>query len=151
MRMTEHFTLEELADSPTAARLGILNHPPAALYPNLLRLSEGLERVRAMVGEPIIILSGYRCPALNKAIGGAKASAHLNGLAADIRVGGIPATRLAQTLSCNPAGIAFDQLILEHPDSPAGGWVHIAFDLAPRHAVLTATGRPATYRKGLPK
>lgn len=151
MRMTQHFTLEDLADSPEAARLGILNHPPAALYPNLLRLSEGLERVRAMVGEPIIILSGYRCPALNKAIGGSKHSAHMDGLAADIRASGVQAKTLAKTLTCNPAGIGFDQLILEHPDSPAGGWVHIAFDLAPRHEVLTATGRPVIYRKGLPK
>ena len=39
--------------------------------------------------DPIIINSGYRSEAVNKAIGGAKGSNHLTGCAADIRVAGM--------------------------------------------------------------
>ena len=49
-------------------------------------LLEMLERLRLAVGAPLRICSGYRCPTHNKAIGGAKTSAHMMGLAADIAV-----------------------------------------------------------------
>jgi|SanBayMetagenome_1026888.scaffolds.fasta_scaffold164347_1 uncharacterized protein YcbK (DUF882 family) len=49
-----------------------------------LELLELLEKVREAYGHPIVVTSGYRCPAHNVKIGGAKSSSHLAGLAADI-------------------------------------------------------------------
>ena len=69
MQLTAHFSLEELIASETATRSGIDNTPPSELMPNLRALADGLEKVRAALGgRPIHINSGYRCPALNKAV-----------------------------------------------------------------------------------
>lgn len=46
-----------------------------------------LQRLRDLAGVPIVITSGYRCPDHNKAVGGARGSYHLRGMAADIRIG----------------------------------------------------------------
>ena len=48
------------------------------------RLLELLELARAITGKPIVIHSGFRCPAHNAAVGGKPNSAHLTGEAADI-------------------------------------------------------------------
>ncbi|HXA97573.1 MAG TPA: D-Ala-D-Ala carboxypeptidase family metallohydrolase [Candidatus Dormibacteraeota bacterium] len=85
MQLTEHFSLEELIASEVAARSGIDNTPSATIVSNLRVLAQGLERVRAAFGgKPIHVNSGYRCAALNAAIGGAGNSLHMQGLAADI-------------------------------------------------------------------
>ena len=135
MNLTEHFTLEELTASQVAARRRIDNAPSATIVENLRRVGGVLELVRGAVAKPITISSGYRCPALNAAVGGARESAHLQGLAADITVSGMEPKALAKTIIA--AGIQFDQLIFE------GTWVHIG--LAPgklRNQVLTATFAP---------
>lgn len=85
MKLTEHFTMEELINSPTAIRLGIDNTPSKAITSNLMELSELLEKIRTIYCKPIIVTSGYRCEKLNKAVGGAKGSQHRLGQAADIR------------------------------------------------------------------
>ena len=72
MQLSEHFSLEELIASETAARKHIDNSPPAQLMPNLRALAEGLELVRAALkGHAIHINSGYRSHTLNKEFGGA--------------------------------------------------------------------------------
>ena len=43
-----------------------------------------LEMLRALWGKPLFITSGYRCRAHNEAVGGARGSAHMRGMAADI-------------------------------------------------------------------
>jgi uncharacterized protein YcbK (DUF882 family) len=48
---------------------------------------EVLERIRALSGAPLVVVSGYRCPAHNEAVGGAVHSQHLLGTAADIARG----------------------------------------------------------------
>jgi hypothetical protein len=68
MKLTDHFTLEELTDSDTAVRLGIDNTPPPAIRPHLEVLAQGLEEVRRILGQPIIVRSGYRCEALEKVL-----------------------------------------------------------------------------------
>ena len=85
MKLTEHFTLEELVNSPTAKRLKIDNTPTKAITSNLLELSTLLEKIRLVYNKPIIVTSGYRCEKLNKAVGGVKTSQHRLGQAADIR------------------------------------------------------------------
>lgn len=131
MRLTEHFTLEELTDSQVATRRRIDNTPPPRVIENLRRVAEVLEQVRSLVKRPIVISSGYRSPALNVAVGGARKSAHVNGLAADINAMGVSAKDLAQMIAVSE--IEFDQLIHE------GTWVHIGLSEGKlRHQISTA-------------
>lgn len=85
MKLTEHFTLEELTRSATAVRLGIDNTPTKSIISNLAEVAQLLEKIRTTYSKPIIVTSGYRCEKLNKAVGGAKGSQHRLGQAADIR------------------------------------------------------------------
>lgn len=142
--MSEHFTIAELTFSQTATRRGINNTPSEAITANLRRLCDTLEQVRALVEKPLMISSGYRSPALNMAVGGARDSAHVKGLAADINCPGLSPKALAVLI--RESGIEFDQLIYE------GTWVHIGLaEGAPRNEVLTASfsnGR-ASYIRGI--
>lgn len=70
MQLTPHFTLAELTASTTAQRLGLDNTPSAAIVQRLGDLAKILERVRQYLGKPIIVTSGYRSLAVNKAVGG---------------------------------------------------------------------------------
>lgn len=81
-----HFTLNELTKSATAKRLKIDNTPTEKVLKNLVELIDKvLEPLRKAYGKPIIVTSGYRCPKLNKAVGGSATSQHVLGQAADIR------------------------------------------------------------------
>ena len=81
----QHFTIQELSASATAERLAIDNTPPHAARKMLTILIEQLlDPIRRRYGAPIIVTSGYRCPALNTAVGGALNSHHIIGCAADI-------------------------------------------------------------------
>ena len=91
MRLTEHFDLAEFTLSQEAARRGIDNTPPDEVLENLYILAMALEEVRARLGCPIVISSGYRSPALNAAVGGAPNSAHVLGYAADLTCPGFGA------------------------------------------------------------
>ena len=84
MQLTKHFTLAELTNSSTAQRLGLSNTAPPEIVPRLLRTAEMLERIRATLGVPVIVTSGYRAPAVNRAVGGVTSSDHIQGHAADI-------------------------------------------------------------------
>jgi hypothetical protein len=143
--LSTHFTLEELTGSSTAVRLGIDNAIPAELLSNLQNVATGLELVRALLGNiPMSIDSGYRCAALNKAVGGASDSAHMQGYAADFICPsfGVP---LDIVKAIQASAIQFDQLIQE------GTWVHISFDPRTRMEVLTATftNGVASYKQGV--
>ena len=86
MKLTEHFSLEELIKSSTAKAKKIDNTPTQAAKTNLQHLASNiLEPIRLKYGKPIIVTSGYRSMALNKAVGGSKTSQHLLGQAADIK------------------------------------------------------------------
>lgn len=131
MQLSPNFTLSELTVSETAARKGLNNVPDAKALANLARLAGVLEQVRALVGRPVVVTSGYRSKAVNKAIGGSTTSAHMSGLAADINCPGLTVKQLAQKIAAS--GIQFDQLIQEFD-----GWVHIGLSEGPpRRQVLT--------------
>jgi zinc D-Ala-D-Ala carboxypeptidase len=118
--LSANFSLDEFIFSQTAARLGIDNTPDAAALRNLKYLAEQLEIVRDALGKaPILVSSGYRSAALNRAVKGAKNSAHLTGLAVDFtapRFGTVLQT--AKAVAACP--IAYDQVIYEF-----GRWVHL--------------------------
>lgn len=144
MNLTEHFTLEELVASQLAARRRLDNRPGPVELANLRRVAALLEQVRALVGGPITVSSGYRSPAVNAAVGGARNSAHLQGLAADITAPGVAPKALAALI--RDSDIQYDQLIYE------GTWVHIGLSVgAPRRQVLTATFAPGgvIYSQGV--
>ena len=85
IQLTEHFTLSEMCKSPTAEKLGIDNVPNCEQIVNMYRLSKELETIRKYFGAPLRVNSGFRCPELNKAVGGAEHSDHLCGSAVILR------------------------------------------------------------------
>lgn len=144
MNLTEHFTLEELVASQLAARRRLDNRPGPAELANLRRVAALLEQIRALVGGPLTVSSGYRSLAVNAAVGGARSSAHVLGLAADITVPGLAPKAVAALI--RDSDIEFDQLIYE------GTWVHIGLAAgALRRQVLTATFAPGgvIYTQGI--
>jgi len=85
MKISEHFNLSEFTYSRVAVANGIDNSPPDEVAERLRRLAiRLLEPVRVYCGEPLFVTSGYRCPALNKMVGGVAGSQHLTGEAVDI-------------------------------------------------------------------
>jgi len=87
-QLSPHFYLEELTASSKAKALKIDNTPSPEILENLKALALALEMIRSVCGEPLKISSGYRCPALNKAVGGAVSSQHVKGYAADFSADG---------------------------------------------------------------
>lgn len=80
-----HFTLQELKKSVTADKLGINNNIPLSIIPNIeILINQVLDPIREYMDKPIFVNSGYRCPLLNKAVGGVAGSQHVLGQAADI-------------------------------------------------------------------
>lgn len=146
--LTPHFTLEELTFSETALRKGINNKPSVDVLDALYTTAEGLERVRTALGVPIVVVSGYRSPKLNAAVGGAKTSQHVTGYAADFHPLGLDLADACETLIDHEDFVNFDQLILEGGES---GWIHVSFAEHPRREVLTASfvNGKAQYSKGL--
>jgi Peptidase M15. len=66
------------------------------------------------------ITSGFRCPTLNSAVGGSKTSAHLDGRAADFKIGA-PTLNIGRLLPIARKYTEFDQIIVEF----GGVWIHI--------------------------
>jgi hypothetical protein len=143
MQLSPNFSLSELVYSETAEISGIDNTPPPEIVENLKRLAAGLEAVRALLGAPLEISSGFRCAALNQAVGGSSTSQHVQGLAADFAC---PAfgSPLEVARAIQQSGIAFDQCILEY-----GRWVHLSFSDVPRGRMLTIYDEKKGYLAGL--
>ena len=132
-RLSEHFTLAEMCKTSAKTQDG--NIPSHVHIENLKRLCGWLEMLRSewnkRYGEgddPIVINSGYRSEAVNKAVGGVSGSNHLTGCAADIRVAGIEQLVRYATILLDISDESqedFDELLLER--SPKGGyWLHFA-------------------------
>lgn len=132
MAKYRYFTLEEFLRSDKAKAEGIDNTPSFEVVDNINSLVENiLEPLRAAYGKPIIVNSGYRSPALNKAVGGANGSAHMRGDAADIRAADMPGFKKFVLDFLDARKIKFDQCILEK--SPRSEWIHIAIKNAYGH------------------
>ena len=81
----KYFKIEELTHSQAAKAHSIANVPTAEALKNLEQLvCNVLDPLRERWGVPIYVNSGYRCPLLNKKVGGVATSYHLRGMAADI-------------------------------------------------------------------
>lgn len=143
-QLTEHFSLEELTASTLAVRYGIDNTPPAIALQAIKTAAEGMEKVRALLGKPIRVNSGYRCPALNTLVKGSPSSDHMLGYAVDFVCAefGTP-LQIAKAIAVSD--IQYGQLIQE------GTWVHISFNPNKKRDNLTAhfDNGKVTYTKGI--
>lgn len=83
---TLFFTEKEMTYSSTAAKENIYNSLPSSLKPNMIYTMTRMDSIRFLVGEPLIVTSGFRCPKLNCAVGGSPDSYHLSGLAVDFTI-----------------------------------------------------------------
>lgn len=116
------FTIDELCRSETARSRGIDNVPTEEVRKNLTALVDNvLDPLREWYGKPIRVNSGYRCPALNNAVGGVANSQHLTGQAADIDTDGTAENR--KLMRYIEENLDFDQLIREN----GGAWVHVSY------------------------
>lgn len=132
----KYFTMQELCKSDTARRKGIDNTPGPSEISNLRALVDNiLDPLRNAWGKPIIVTSGYRCQALNKAVGGAENSQHTKGQAADIEASSRSKADNKKLFELiQSMGLPFDQLINEYDYD----WIHVSFGPANRHSVLAA-------------
>jgi hypothetical protein len=127
-RLTAHFALEELA---CTQHREIDNRPPPEVVATLRTTAARLEELRRLLGDQVIsVSSGYRCPELNRAVGGARTSAHLTGHAVDFNCYAF-GSPLDVCRAITASNLGFDQLIEE------GSWCHLSFDPRMRRQVLT--------------
>jgi hypothetical protein len=128
MQLSKHFELAEFIRSSTAKRAGISNMPTNAHLENIKLLCEKvLEPIRVHFARPIILSSGYRSSALNRAVGGSSSSQHCSGEAADIDMDGTNVTN-AQIFNYIKDNLEFDQLIWEFGTDTNPNWVHVSYE-----------------------
>ena len=121
MRLSKHFSLEELTQSDTAVRLDIANTPSQEVMDNLKFLAEKLEDVRVLLRNPMLVSSGYRSLILNRHLGSRDASSHAKGLAVDFISPSFGSPE-AIVKAIVESDIQYDQVILEF-----NRWVHLSF------------------------
>lgn len=121
----KYFELDEFINSSTAKKKGIDNIPSFEVVEHLDELVNNiLDPLRAAYGMPIRITSGYRCPELNKAVGGSSTSVHQIGYAADLQVGGSFDKFVCFVVEwLRKTGTKFDQVLIE--SSKGTEWLHV--------------------------
>ncbi|WP_455079694.1 D-Ala-D-Ala carboxypeptidase family metallohydrolase [Prevotella melaninogenica] len=132
-----NFTIAELVQSSTAEQLKINNNPPSIVKVHLTETITLLENIRAEWGKyckannlstsAIRVTSGYRSPELNKAVGGVKTSAHVDGYAADLQPVNGKQIEFERFMAndFSKMGYSYDQIIVER--SKTSRWVHVAY------------------------
>ncbi len=127
MNLSPHFTLDELTHTDHRE---IDNSPTQDEINNLQQLANFLEEVKTVLGgKPIMISSGFRCKALNDAVGSKDSSQHRTGFAADFRVPGMTPDEVVRAVIAS--GIGYDQIIREFDR-----WTHISVADNPRKQAL---------------
>ena len=123
----KYFKIEELTHSLTAKAHSIANVPTAEAEKNLEILVDCvLDRIREHWGHPIVVSSGYRCEALNEAVGGVKNSYHRLGMAADIYPvrGGLEALYDCIKTLFMQGKIGLSECYIDRKK----GFIHVAYD-----------------------
>lgn len=132
--MGKYFNIAELIKSSTAIKKKIDNTPTKEIENNLNQLIDNiLDPLREAWGQPIIVSSGYRCDALNKAVGGAKTSQHKLGQAADIHTKPDSKEDNKKLFDLiKQLKLPFDQLINEYNYD----WIHVSYSSRNRRQIL---------------
>jgi zinc D-Ala-D-Ala carboxypeptidase len=126
MHLTKNFTMRELTQSAYAKRHGLDNSAPSEAVYELLLTAQLLQKIRDYLSlkngmdTPLVVLSGYRSPAVNPGVGGSAKSDHLTGMAADFNAVGMTAFDVCKTLLPKLDELGIGQLIYE------GAWVHVS-------------------------
>ena len=141
MRLSANFTLDELTNTNKSDELRAINREIALngqeTLKNLTALAQKiLQPIRDFYKQPVVISSGYRCKALNVAVGGSQTSQHSYGEAADIQIDGVSADDIFEDIrSGDVVDLSYvGQVILEK----IGGkeWVHISLKTERYKAIL---------------
>ena len=128
MKLSKNLTLAEVTKSATASRLGIDNTPDEWTTENLRQIAINVfQPLRDAFGCPIYVSSGYRCPEVNRAIGGAKRSQHMEGRALDLDADTFGGCTNAEIFHWIKENVEFDQLIWEFGDEHNPNWVHVSY------------------------
>ena len=125
--ISEHISYREGVYSHTATRRGMDNTPNNEQLDCMEKIAEEIfEPLRAYVGGPIKINSFFRCPELNKAIGGSSKSQHCKGQAMDIddTFGRMTNAEMYHWIKEN---LDFDQMIWEFGNDDNPDWVHVSY------------------------
>ena len=125
--ISEHMTYAEGTYSFTGKQMSLKNDPsPATLKVMQFTAEKLFEPIRNHFGSPIQILSFYRSPAVNKAVGGAEDSQHVTGEAMDISGTkyGLDNSDIFGYILVN---LKFDQLIWEFGTDDEPAWVHVSY------------------------
>lgn len=127
-RISKYLTAKECFKSPTAIRLGVSNLPTEEHLANIITVATKVfDVVREHFGVPIGVTSVYRSEALNKAVKGAKGSAHLKGQAIDIDADVFGKLTNSEIFHYIKDNLEYDTLIWEYGDDKNPDWVHVAY------------------------
>ena len=125
--ISKHVSYKEGVYSATATRRGIDNDPNDEQLGNMELIAEKVfEPLREWVDGPIKINSFFRCPELNKAIGGSGKSQHCHGQAIDID-DTFKVVANSDMYNYIKNNLDFDQLIWEFGDDDNPNWVHVSY------------------------
>ena len=144
-KITENFSFYELTNTSYSSLLDANRKYGEKLKDNLNLLGILLQDIRDIIGKPMTISSGVRCPELNKKVGGTADSRHQKGLAADIQVKGMSAMEVFDAIRKAKLPL-LQKAIIEGVKGKE--WVHIqartATDNAPTQYYATKDGKNYT-------
>lgn len=137
--LSKNFSYEEMIASATAKAKKIDNSASPEIRKKLEKLcKEVLQPIRDKYGHAITITSGYRCPKLNAAVGGAKNSQHLFGEAADIKCTATSKAKLFNLIKTmiKNGEIKVGQLIWEYGTKTEPNWIHVSLPYKKTNQIL---------------
>lgn len=125
----KYFSIAEFLSSDAAEKYQVSNIPDdeelLAVLNNINALVNNiLDPLRAKIGRPILITSGYRSQRVNELVGGSKTSQHLSGKAADIHVLGYTPQQMDIVYQTIQMCYDFDQLIFY----PSRNIIHVSWN-----------------------
>ena len=122
--MSRWFKLEEFLTSSKAKQKSIENIPSCEIVEHLSELAYFLDELREAWGSGINITSGFRCEALNKAVGGVKTSIHKIGYACDMKPANGEFEKFKEFVKDWIKDKKFDQCIIEK-SKKGDEWIHL--------------------------